>query len=357
MKLSDFDYSYPEELVAQRPLPERDRSRMMVADRGAGSWAHSCVADLPDFLRDGDLIVVNDSRVVPARLFGKRGGGDEIELLVVEPSPGSSDVWRCLLKRAKKIRSGEKFFFGMQATATARGRDGTYLLVQFIGRALELAMEHHGVPPLPPYIEREGYEAYTDEDRNRYQTVYADKPGSAAAPTAGLHLSDELLERIGSKVSKVIGITLHVGVDTFTPVRADELEKHRMHGERARIPEEAAYEIVKAKYEGRRVIAVGTTTTRALESATSLEIEGSDGFLSWEEGRLHHGSFTTDLFIKPGYEFEVVDAMLTNFHLPKSTLLMLVSAFAGKEFMLDCYREAIKERYRLFSYGDCMFIT
>jgi S-adenosylmethionine:tRNA ribosyltransferase-isomerase len=247
MKLSDFDYSYPDELVAQRPLPERDRSRMMVADRGARSLTHSRVGELPEQLREGDLIVVNDSRVIPARLFGKRGDGEKIELLVVEPAPGCRDVWRCLLKRAKKIRAGEKFFFGMQATATARGRDGTYLLVQFSEGALELAMEHRGVPPLPPYIEREGYEAYTEEDRDRYQTVYAKKPGSAAAPTAGLHLSEDLLERIGSKVSNVIGITLHVGVDTFTPVRADDFEKHRMHGEWAWIPEEAAYDIVKAK--------------------------------------------------------------------------------------------------------------
>lgn len=357
MKLSDFDYSYPEDLVAQRPLPERDRSRMMVIDRGARTWKHSRISEITDYLREGDVMVVNDSRVVPARLFGKRGGGEEIELLVVEQAPGSRDVWRCLLKRAKRVRSGEKFFFGMQATATARGRDGTYLLVQFGEGALEIAMEHHGVPPLPPYIEREGYEAYTDEDRERYQTVYAKKSGSAAAPTAGLHLSEALLDRIEGKVAKVIGITLHVGVDTFTPVRADDLEKHRMHGEWAQIPEETAYEIVKAKYEGRRIIAVGTTTTRALESAASLKIEGSDGFLSWEGGRLNHGSFTTDLFIKPGHEFVVVDAMLTNFHLPKSTLLMLVSAFAGREFMLECYSEAIKERYRLFSYGDCMFIT
>lgn len=357
MKLSDFDYSYPEELVAQRPLPERDRSRMMVVDRSARRWTHSRAAELPSFLRDGDLVVINDSRVVPARLFGKRGGGEEIELLVVEPAPGSRDVWRCLLKRAKRVRQGEKFFFGMQATATAMGRDGTYLLVQFSEGALELAMEHHGVPPLPPYIEREGYEAYTEEDRDRYQTVYAKRPGSAAAPTAGLHLSEELLDRISKKVSKVIGITLHVGVDTFTPVRSEDLDKHRMHGEWVRIPEEAAYEIAKAKYEDRRIVAVGTTTTRALESAASSRTEGSDGFLCWEGGRLNHGSFTTDLFIRPGHKFVVVDAMLTNFHLPKSTLLMLVSAFAGRDFMLDCYREAIEQKYRLFSYGDCMLIT
>jgi len=356
MKLSDFDYSYPEDLVAQRPPAERGSSRMMVVDRSARGWTHSRVAELPDHLREDDLVIVNDSRVVPARLFGRRGEGEEIELLVIEPSPGSKDVWRCLLKRAKKIRQGEKFFFGMQSTATARGRDGSYLLVQFSEGALELAMKHHGVPPLPPYIEREGYDAYTEEDRDRYQTVYAKSPGSAAAPTAGLHLSEELLDRIKNKVSKVISITLHVGIDTFTPVRSQDLQEHRMHGEWARMPEDAAYEIARAKYEGRRVVAVGTTTTRALESAASPEVEGSEGFLSWEGGRLNHGSFTTDLFIKPGYKFVVVDAMLTNFHLPKSTLLMLVSAFADRKFMLDCYSEAIREKYRLFSYGDCMFI-
>lgn len=356
MKLSDFDYTYPEELVAQHPLPERDRSRMMLVDRGRKAWTHSRILDLPDHLREGDLVVLNDSRVVPARLFGTRGTGEEIELLVVEPAPARHGVWRCLLKRAKRIRSGEKLFFGMQASATALGRDGAYLLVEFKGNALDLAMEHHGVPPLPPYIEREGYDAYTGEDRERYQTVYARKAGSAAAPTAGLHLSDDLIERVAAKAG-VVHITLHVGIDTFTPVRAESVRRHRMHGERVEIAEEAAYEIARAKTDGRRVIAVGTTTTRALESASEFEIERSDGFLSWSEGRVHHGSWNTELFIRPGHEFNVVDAMLTNFHLPKSTLLMLVAAFAGREFTLDCYREAIKERYRLFSYGDCMFIT
>ncbi len=356
MRLSDFDYSYPEELIAQRPLPKRDGSRMMVVDRAARSWTHSRIADLPGLIEPGDVVVVNDSRVVPARLFGKRRGGEDVELLVVEPSAQASGVWRCLLKRAKRVRPGEKFFFGMQATATALGRDEPYLLVEFKGKSLELAMENHGVPPLPPYIEREGYEAYTDEDRERYQTVYARNSGSAAAPTAGLHLSEGLLGRIEARGASIASVTLHVGTDTFTPVRAESLEGHRMHGERVEIGERAAYDIQRAKAQGRRVIAIGTTTTRALESAAVFEVEGSEGFLAWGEGRIHHGSWTTDLFIKPGHEFKAVDAMLTNFHLPKSTLLMLVCAFAGKEFMLECYGEAIGERYRLFSYGDCMFI-
>jgi len=356
MRLADFDYAYPEELIAQRPLPKRDGSRMMVLDRAARSWTHSSIADLPGLVAPGDVVVVNDSRVVPARLFGSRGGGDQVELLVVEPSAKGRGIWRCLLKRAKRIRPGEKLFFGMQATATALGRDDAYLLVEFKGKSLERAMEHHGVPPLPPYIEREGYEAYTDEDRERYQTVYARNAGSAAAPTAGLHLNEGLLGKIEARGASIASVTLHVGIDTFTPVRSESLEGHRMHGERVEIGERAAYDIQKAKVEGRRVIAIGTTTTRALESAAAFEVEGSDGFLAWGDGRIHHGSWTTDLFIKPGYRFKAVDAMLTNFHLPKSTLLMLVSAFAGRELILKCYREAIRDRYRLFSYGDCMFI-
>lgn len=357
MKLSDFDYQYPKELVAQRPLPERDRSRMMVVNRKDGTRTHSMIEHLPEHLEEGDVVVINDSRVIPARLFGKRSGGEGIELLVVEPAPDGKQLWRCLLKKAKRVRAGERFFFGMQATATARGRDGTFLLVEFRGNALKLAMKHHGVPPLPPYIEREGFDAYTDEDQERYQTVFASKSGSVAAPTAGLHLSKTLLERISSKGAKIARVTLHVGIDTFAPVRKEHLDSHRMHGERIEITEETACELMEAKRRGKRVIAVGTTSVRVLESAAALEVEGNPGFLSWTGGRIHHGKWTTDLFIKPGFDFRMVDAMLTNFHQPKSTLLVLVSAFTGRELILDSYEEAIREGYRLFSYGDCMFIA
>ncbi|MFH0799206.1 MAG: tRNA preQ1(34) S-adenosylmethionine ribosyltransferase-isomerase QueA [Pseudomonadota bacterium] len=363
MKLSDFDYEYPKELIAQRPLAERDASRMMVVSRASKSWSHSVVSELPEILREGDLLVFNDSKVVPARLFGKRATGETIELLVVEkatlplckgeaegvehclppPPYKGGGIWRCLLKKAKRIRSGEKFFFGMQATATAGERDGIFLLVEFGVGALELAIKHHGAPPLPPYIEREGLAAYTDEDRERYQTVFADKSGSAAAPTAGLHFSEALLGRLRERGVNTASVTLHVGIDTFRPVRALDTSEHRMHGERYEVTEQTAELVDRAKAEGRRVIACGTTAIRALESARQ---EGVRGALSG----------TTRLFITPGYRFCAVDALLTNFHLPRSTLIMLVSAFAGREFILSCYAEAIRERYRLFSYGDCMLI-
>ncbi|HPQ80343.1 MAG TPA: tRNA preQ1(34) S-adenosylmethionine ribosyltransferase-isomerase QueA [bacterium] len=354
MNLSDFDYEYPKELIAQRPLERRDASRMMVIDRFSRSRRHSSIDRLPDELVEGDLLVVNDSKVVPARIFGTRCTGEKLEVLVVEPhdapqaaNPPKPSIWRCLLKKAKRIRGGEKFHFGMQSTATVRGRHGIFLLLEFEPGALELAMHHHGVPPLPPYIERDGHAAYTEEDRERYQTVYAKNPGSAAAPTAGLHLSDELVERIEKRGIGIAHLTLHVGIDTFAPVRAESILEHRMHGERYSISGEAADAVIRAKKEGRRVIAVGTTTTRALESAA----------LKGGGGRVAAGSSTTELFIKPGFEFRAVDAMLTNFHQPRSTLLVLVSAFAGREFILESYAEAVREGYRLFSYGDCMLIT
>ena len=344
MDICLLEYEYPDELVAQRPLADRSASRMMVVDRTRGQIEHSRISDIPTLIEEGDLIVLNDSRVVPARIFGRRSTGEEIELLVVEPADGERGLWRCLLKRARRIRAGEKLFFGMQATGIARGREGTYLLVEFRGNALDLAMEHHGVPPLPPYIMREGYEAYTEEDRERYQTVYAEHPGSAAAPTAGLHLTEDILRKLKRRGVEMAMVTLHVGIDTFTPVREQNAGRHRMHGERVRISQEASDAISRAMRESRRIIAVGTTTTRALESA----MEG-DGVRS--------GEWVTDLYILPGYEFRVVGAMLTNFHQPRSTLLALVAAFAGRDRILSCYREAIASGYRLFSYGDCMFIV
>lgn len=352
MRVSDFDYDLPEELIAQRPLPERDASRMLVADRREHSLRHGGVSELPQLLRPGDLLVLNNSRVVPARLFGQRGNGEPLEVLVVEPAdaPQPARLWRCLLKRARRMRDGERIFFGMQATATVRSREGSYLLLQFAPGALELAMEHHGVPPLPPYIRREGFDAYTREDRERYQTVYAQQPGSAAAPTAGLHLSPTLLEAIAERGVQLAHVTLHVGIDTFTPVRAEETAEHRMHGERVEVPISTAEAWSAARRGGGRVIAVGTTTTRALESAAArAATEGSDGAIA-------AGSWVTDLFITPGYEFRAVDGMLTNFHQPKSTLLMMVSAFAGIAFIRECYAEAIRERYRFFSFGDCMLL-
>jgi len=345
MNLSDFDYEYPKELIAQHPLAARDESRMMVVHRSDSSFSHSGIKEIASFIEPGDIVVINETKVAPARIFGKRGNGEETEILLIEQTK-TPNLWKALLKRAKKIRPGEKFFFGMQATATARGRDGIYLMLEFKGNSLKLAMEKHGVPPLPPYIERRGFEAYSQEDRERYQTVYARHTGSAAAPTAGLHLTPQIVRSIEDRKASVEKIVLHVGIDTFAPVRAEKLDDHKMHGERVIIQRETSKKILTPKKLGRRIVAVGTTTTRALESAA----------LRSETGEIAHDQWTTDLFIKPGFEFKVVDAMLTNFHQPKSTLLVMISAFAGREFILSCYEEAIKERYRLFSFGDCMLI-
>ncbi len=369
MNVSDFNYEHPKELIAQQPCEKRDAARMMVVDRGARTWKHRGVIDLPELLEPGDLLVLNDSRVIPARLFGTNHSGLPIELLVVEPGQGPG-VWRCLIQKAKRLRRGDRFHFGMHAVAEVTGHEAPYLLVRFRPDALELAMKHHGVPPLPPYIEREGFEAYSAQDRERYQTTFARTPGSAAAPTAGLHLSERLLERITARGVEMAQITLHVGIDTFTPVRAETTEDHRMHGERVEVPIETVEAVAKAKREGRRVIAVGTTTTRALESACHTghgsRVTGHEDGDHDSHPRIHfgdkdstamkYGSWVTDLFITPGFEFQVVDAMLTNFHIPKSTLLMMVSAFADRAFILECYAEAVRERYRLFSYGDCMLI-
>lgn len=347
MKLSDFDYKFPEELVAQRPLEERTASRMLLLDRGSKSWRHSHITDIVNFVREGDVIVFNDTRVIPARIFGERSGGRPVELLLVEKISGTDDpheTWRCITKRVRNYRKGDKLFFGISATAEVAGRDGDFLLVKFSAGHCERAIEKCGVPPLPPYIKREGYESYRDEDRERYQTVYARQTGSVAAPTAGLHFTEELIERIEKSGVETAKITLHVGADTFSPVRTENVEDHKMHGERFTITNETAEKINKAGREKRRVVAVGTTTVRALESAG-------------KSGTVVPGEYRTELFITPGHEFRITNAMLTNFHQPKSTLIMLVSAFAGRELIFDAYEDAIKNRYRLFSYGDCMLIV
>jgi S-adenosylmethionine:tRNA ribosyltransferase-isomerase len=344
MKTSDFDYAYPEELVAQRPLPCRHASRMMVLDRASGRRTHLHAGDLPGLLRGGDVVVVNDTRVAAARVFGRRGGGDEVEILLVEQAGVPGGLWRCLARRPGRIRDGEEISFGGRTSARARGRDGAHILLEFPPGGAEVAIEACGVPPLPPYIRRGGHGSYTPEDRERYQTVYAERTGSAAAPTAGLHLSREVMDGIAGQGAAVVRITLHIGIDTFSPVREEDPARHRMHGERVSILPDAAREIGLARAEGRRIIAVGTTAARALESAAG-------------GGGIRSGEWVTDLFIRPGHGFKMVDALLTNFHQPRSTLLMLVSAFAGRELILSSYEEAIRLRYRLFSYGDCMLIV
>lgn len=354
MKLSDFDYSYPEELIAQTPPADRADARMMIANRAEASFKHSFVRKFTDLIGEGDVVVFNDTKVAPARIFGTRTSGEAVEILVVERANkeenagidlnmNTGGLWKCLVKRAKRFKAHERIHFGMQTTAVVAGRDDIYLLLEFRDGALALAKSHHGVPPLPPYIKREGYKAYTYADRDRYQTVYAQHTGSAAAPTAGFHFTKDMIKEIEKRGANICYVTLHVGIDTFAPVRADDLKDHKMHGERYFIPEQTALEINKAKTEKRRVIAIGTTAVRALESAC-------DG------DKILPKAGTTELFIIPGYKFNVIDCLLTNFHLPKSTLLMLVSAFAGRDFILSAYREATENKYRLFSFGDCMFI-
>src|SRR3989338_1240451 len=267
MKLSDFNYTYPKELIAQRPLKERDASRIMVIDRTKKNWEHSTIKKLPDFLQPQELLVINNSKVLPSRLFGEIRKKKMEVLLVEQDCRGAQEIWRCLTKKAKRIRPGEKIFFGMTAHATVIGHEDIYLLLAFEPGHRLRAIERRGVPPLPPYIEREGIESYSDEDRERYQTIYAKEEGSAAVPTAGLHFSDTLLESLHTKGIEIVPVTLHVGIDTFRPVQTEQIEEHRMHGEEVFISEDAAQKINTAKQMNRRIIACGTTTVRALESA------------------------------------------------------------------------------------------
>lgn len=343
MKLSDFDYKYPEDLVAQRPLPKRDQSRMLVADRKSGKLTHSIIIHLPDFLKAGDLLVVNNSKVFPARLFGKKESGSKIEFLLLEDL--GKNRWRAISNRKKRLKENDKIVFGPKLCALVMENREDDIIIGFESpnNILE-EIEKTGLPPLPPYIKRKGAGSYTAEDRERYQTIYAKHTGSAAAPTAGFHLTDKIIKECRSKGVCLAEVTLHVGLDTFSPVRSEEIEKHKMHGENFLIPDETIKAIQETKQNGGKIIAVGTTTVRALESF-------------WANDRIPEtGSRRTELFIYPGYKFRVVDQILTNFHQPKSTLIIMISAFAGREFVLNAYAEAIKNRYRLFSYGDSMFI-
>lgn len=336
MLTSEFDYELPPELVAQRPLP-RGQSRLLVADAD-GRERHRRVSDLPDLLRPGDLLVVNDTRVVPARLFARGPGGGRVELLLVEQL--DETTWTTLVKPGRRARPGTELRLGehIGVEVLAKEEDGRHRIrfSEPIGPHLEVL----GHVPLPPYIKR------PDEvdDRDAYQTVYARQPGAIAAPTAGLHFTRELLAQIEESGVRRAELTLHVGIGTFKPVTAALVHEHRMESERYTIPAAAADAIAETRRDGGRVVAVGTTTVRALESAAD------------EAGRVASGPATTDLFITPGFDFRVVDVLMTNFHLPRSTLLMLVSAFAGRERVLALYREAIEARYRFYSYGDAMLV-
>ena len=338
MLTRDFDYDLPAASIAQEPAP-RGESRLLVLDRPAPE-RHSRVRDLPRLLRPGDLLVLNDTRVIPARLYGRSAGGGRMEILLIERV--AEREWEALVKPGKRARPGAliEIAEGLAAEVVDKREEGSahrYLL-RFT-EPIEPHLERLGHIPLPPYIHRPD----TPEDRERYQTVYARSPGAVAAPTAGLHFSAELLREIEAAGIETARVTLHVGIGTFKPVAAERIEEHRMDRERYEIGEEAAEAIRRAREAGRRIVAVGTTVVRTLEGAA---LAG--------KGEVRAGSGATDLFITPGFRFQVVDVLLTNFHLPRSTLLMLVSAFAGRERVLACYQEAVREGYRFYSYGDAM---
>ena len=342
MRLSDFDYDLPERLIAQEPVEPRDASRLLVVPRSGGPLRHLRFADLPDLLAVGDLLVLNDTRVIPARLLGRKRSGGRCEILLLEPLEGPGGArWRAMGQSSKPLRPGSRLDFGGLSAAVEEAEGEGFFAVRFdrAGEELAKALEREGRVPLPPYIRRPPTEA----DRERYQTVVARVPGSAAAPTAGLHFTDRLLGRIAERGVARATVTLHVGPGTFLPVRTEEVERHRMHAERYRVPEEAAAAFAACRTRGGRVIAVGTTSVRTLESA----LEGPGLRPGW--GR-------TDLFIRPGHSFRAVDALLSNFHLPRSTLLMLVCAFGGRERILEAYRAAVAHGYRFFSYGDAMMV-
>ncbi len=341
MKRSDFDFELPKELIAQTPLERRDASRLLVLERDSGAMQHRHFYELPEFLRPGDCLVVNDSRVLPARLIGRREpGGGVCELLLLTDRGG--DVWECLVRPGKKLRPGARVTFGdgaLRAEIEAEVADGNRLVRFFYEGIFLEVLEQLGEMPLPPYI-REKL-----SDRERYQTVYCRDPGSAAAPTAGLHFTQELLGRIQDMGVQLCYVTLHVGLGTFRPVKEDDILDHEMHSEFCIVPEETARCITETRRAGGRIIAVGTTSCRTLESFAA------------EDGTLRPGSSWTNIFIYPGYRFKCIDALITNFHLPESTLIMLVSALAGRENILSAYRTAVAERYRFFSFGDAMMIV
>ena len=340
MKTSDFYFDLPKELIAQDPLEDRSSSRLLVLDRKTGAREHRIFRDIVEYLNPGDCLVINNTKVIPARLYGaKEGTQAKIEILLLKRREG--DVWETLVKPGKKAKPGTKISFG-DGLLTGEVLDvvdeGNRLIKFTYDGIFEEILDQLGQMPLPPYI------THQLKDKNRYQTVYAKHDGSAAAPTAGLHFTPELLRQIEEKGVKIAHVTLHVGLGTFRPVKVEDVTQHHMHSEYFFIEEDQAKLINDTKAAGGRVIAVGTTSCRTLESAVG------------EDGKLKATSGWTDIFIYPGYQFKVIDALITNFHLPESTLLMLVSALAGKENIMNAYKEAVKERYRFFSFGDAMFI-
>jgi S-adenosylmethionine:tRNA ribosyltransferase-isomerase len=346
VRTDDLDYDLPPELIAQEPPPSREDARLLVLPRASGPLSHRGISDLPDLLRPGDLLVVNDTRVIPARLLAHRATGGRAEVFLLGPT-ATAGVWTALVRAGGSLRAGEDLEVDAIEDAVQlidRVGPGTWL-VRGRDSDVIVLMERAGRMPLPPYIRRTADDARNAMDRERYQTIYASEPGAVAAPTAGLHLTEELLARLAARGVARATVTLHVGLGTFKPIESDTVEAHAMHEERYEVPEETAAAVARTRAAGGRVVAVGTTSVRTLESAADLD------------GVIQAGRGTTSLFISPGYRFKAVDALLTNFHLPRSTLIVLVSAFAERERVLAAYREAAACRYRFYSYGDAMLLA
>lgn len=340
MKLSEFDYNLPEELIAQTPLQKRDTSRLMVLNRKERTIEDKHFYDILDYLHAGDILVRNNTKVIPARLYGtKEETNGHVEVLLLKDL--GNNVWECLVGNARIVKMGTIITFGdgsLKAKSIYIGEEGIRHFEMIYDGIFYEILDHLGTMPLPPYIKEKL------EDSSRYQTVYAKIEGSAAAPTAGLHFTDEILEKVQEKGVEILDVTLHVGLGTFRPVKVDDVLEHHMHSEFYMIDEETAQKLNTAKANGQRIISVGTTSTRTLEANYK------------KYGQFKATQESTDIFIYPGYQFEAIDALITNFHLPKSTLVMLVSAFADKEFIMKAYHHAVEEKYRFFSFGDCMFI-
>ena len=350
MHINDFDYKLPEELIAQKPQKDRDKCRLMVLRRSDNSIEHRHFFDILKYLKEGDCLLLNDSKVIPARLYGiKEGTGARVEFLLIKRIEG--DTWETMVRPGKRLKPGDSVLFSdeegkkLRAEILDYGEDGTRIVKMEYDGILMERLEEIGSMPLPPYISRPS----NDEDKDDYQTVYCHEEGSVAAPTAGLHFTTELLEKAREKGVKIAFVTLHVGIGTFRPVKCETIENHHMHFEEYSVSEETAEIVNETILSGGRVISVGTTSTRTAESAACFD-EKSGKYL------LKAGSGSTDIFIYPGYEFKIIESLITNFHLPKSTLMMLVSALYDREHILKAYDEAVREEYRFFSYGDAMFI-
>ena len=346
LNVSDYDYFLPEEQIAQDPLADRSSSKLLVLDKNTGKTSHHVFKEVIDFLNPGDCLCINNTKVIPARLIGRKKTGGVVEVLLLKRLEDEKSKWEVLTRPGKKARVGDEIIFGgegeydfeLLCRVTEVKDDGNRIVEFEYDGIFEEILDKLGQMPLPPYI------THRLEDKNRYQTVYAKIEGSAAAPTAGLHFTKDLLEKIKDKGVKIVSVTLHVGLGTFRPVQVDNILDHKMHSEYYEVSEETAKILNDTKAAGGRIISVGTTSTRTLESVTD------------ENGVIHAGSGETEIFIYPGYKFKAVDALITNFHLPKSTLIMLVSALAGRENVLNAYREAVNNKYRFFSFGDAMLI-